>query len=65
MRKHPRKPGVTFSIRRIVRRFGMRLIGHLALLWYILMAGIHLVVALSGQESFWSFRIRNYLSAYL
>jgi MFS transporter, DHA1 family, multidrug resistance protein len=47
--------GASLANAAIVRRFGMRLIGHAALIWYILFAGIHFLVALSGQESFWSF----------
>ena len=39
----------------IVKRFGMRLIGHLALIFFTLMAGVHLLVASSGYESMTSF----------
>lgn len=39
----------------IVRRYGMRLIGHAALMFFTAVAGVHLVVALSGHETLWSF----------
>ena len=39
----------------IVKRFGMRLIGHLALIFFTVMAGVHLLVASSGYESMTSF----------
>ncbi len=35
----------------IVKRFGMRKIGHGALLFFTAMAGLHLLVALSGRDS--------------
>jgi MFS transporter, DHA1 family, multidrug resistance protein len=39
----------------IVRRFGMRLIGHWALIFYTVLAGIHWLVALSGHETMLTF----------
>lgn len=39
----------------IVRRYGMRLIGHSALMFFSAVAGLHLLVALSGHETLWSF----------
>jgi MFS transporter, DHA1 family, multidrug resistance protein len=39
----------------IVKRFGMRLIGHIALIYFTAMAAIHLGVALSGHETLTSF----------
>ena len=39
----------------IVRRFGMRKIGHTALFWFTAVAGIHLAVAFSGHESMTTF----------
>ncbi len=39
----------------MVKRVGMRFIGHGALLFFIAMAGIHLLVAWSGQETLTSF----------
>ncbi len=39
----------------IVKRFGMRLIGHIALIYFTVMAAIHLGVALSGHETLTSF----------
>jgi MFS transporter, DHA1 family, multidrug resistance protein len=39
----------------IVRRYGMRLIGHLALIFFIILAGIHAVVALTGHETLYTF----------
>ncbi len=39
----------------IVKRFGMRRIGHLALLFFTGMAGIHVLVAFSGRETLTSF----------
>lgn len=39
----------------IVKRFGMRMIGHTALLFFITMAGVHLVVAVSGHETLSTF----------
>jgi DHA1 family bicyclomycin/chloramphenicol resistance-like MFS transporter len=40
---------------RIVMRYGMRLIGHSAMIGYTLIAGVHALVALSGHESLVSF----------
>jgi MFS transporter, DHA1 family, multidrug resistance protein len=45
----------------IVQRFGMRLIGHSALIFFTVMAAIHLAVALSGHETFASFVILQML----
>ena len=42
---------------RIVERFGARRVSHTALMGYGLTAGIHLVVALSGNETLWAFVI--------
>jgi MFS transporter, DHA1 family, multidrug resistance protein len=39
----------------IVKRYGMRLIGHAALLFFIAVAGIHMLVALSGYETLFIF----------
>ncbi len=39
----------------IVKRYGMRLIGHAALLFFTLMAGVHLLLSLQGSESMTSF----------
>jgi MFS transporter, DHA1 family, multidrug resistance protein len=39
----------------IVTRFGMRLIGHSALIVFIVIAGLHLLVAWSGRETLVSF----------
>lgn len=39
----------------IVKRFGMRLIGHSALLFFIAIAALHLLVAVSGYETMYSF----------
>ena len=39
----------------IVKRFGMRLIGHCALIYFALVAAVHLGVALSGHETLVSF----------
>jgi MFS transporter, DHA1 family, multidrug resistance protein len=47
--------GASLANAAIVKRYGMRLIGHAALIWYIVMAGVHLLFALNGHESFWSF----------
>lgn len=41
----------------IVRRYGMRLIGHAALLWFIAFAAIHTIVALTGHETLTNFII--------
>lgn len=40
---------------RIVMRYGMRLIGHSAMIGYTLIAGLHALVALTGHESLTSF----------
>ena len=39
----------------IVKRFGMRLIGHSALLFFIAIAALHVLVAVSGYETMYSF----------
>ncbi len=39
----------------IVKRYGMRRIGHLALFFFAAVAGVHLAVAISGHESLTSF----------
>ncbi|MBP7134897.1 MAG: multidrug effflux MFS transporter [Sphingomonadaceae bacterium] len=39
----------------IVKKYGMRRIGHAALFFFTGVAGIHVVVAMSGHESLWSF----------
>lgn len=39
----------------IVRRFGMRLIGHAALMFFTLVAAIHAAISISGHESLTSF----------
>ncbi|MFM9852218.1 MAG: multidrug effflux MFS transporter [Sphingomonadaceae bacterium] len=39
----------------IVRRYGMRLIGHWALIFFTGMAAVHLIVGLLGLETLWSF----------
>ena len=39
----------------IVKRFGMRRIGHSAIIFFTLMAGVHAVVALTGHETLWTF----------
>ena len=41
----------------IVQRYGMRRIGHAALIFFTVSAGLHLAVALSGHETLWSFII--------
>lgn len=45
----------------IVKRFGMRLIGHGALLIFTVMAGLHLAVAWSGGETLTSFIVLQML----
>ena len=40
---------------RIVRRLGMRLISHTALLCFIAVTGLHTVIAMMGYETMWSF----------
>lgn len=40
---------------RIVRRYGMRLIGHCGLILFIVIAAIHLAVAWSEKDTLWSF----------
>jgi MFS transporter, DHA1 family, multidrug resistance protein len=40
---------------RIVMRYGMRLIGHSAMIAYTIFAGIHAIVAIAGHESLVSF----------
>lgn len=47
----------SFLNSRIVMRFGTRRISHTALSVLTLVAGIHLLVALSGRETLWSFAI--------
>jgi MFS transporter, DHA1 family, multidrug resistance protein len=42
---------------RIVGRFGTRVISHSALIGYIIAAGLHATVALTGHETLWSFAI--------
>lgn len=42
---------------RLVERLGSRMIGHTALLGFISFATIHLLVALSGHESIWTFAV--------
>lgn len=42
---------------RIVRRYGMRLIGHWGLIWFTCLALVHLLVSLSAYETMWSFII--------
>jgi MFS transporter, DHA1 family, multidrug resistance protein len=39
----------------IVKRYGMRLIGHAALIFFTIAAGMHLIVALTGHETLWTF----------
>lgn len=39
----------------IVKRLGMRLIGHTAILFFTAVAGIHALVAISGYETLWTF----------
>lgn len=39
----------------IVKRYGMRLIGHAALFFFTLAAAVHLTVALTGHETLWTF----------
>jgi MFS transporter, DHA1 family, multidrug resistance protein len=39
----------------IVKRYGMRLIGHGALIFFTAVAGIHLLLAGSGEETLWRF----------
>jgi DHA1 family bicyclomycin/chloramphenicol resistance-like MFS transporter len=39
----------------IVMRYGMRLIGHASLIWFTVLSGIHLAVAISGHETIWTF----------
>ncbi len=39
----------------IVKRYGMRLIGHSALIFFTFMAGVHVVVAISGYETLVTF----------
>ncbi len=39
----------------IVKKYGMRLIGHAALLFFTLMGGVHLLLALQGHENMASF----------
>lgn len=42
---------------RLVEKLGSRMIGHTALLGFITFATLHLLVALSGHESIWTFAI--------
>ena len=42
---------------RIVVRFGMHVVSHLALLGFIAFAVLHCVVAISGHESIWTFAV--------
>lgn len=39
----------------IVKRYGMRLIGHAALIFFTISAAVHLAVALAGHETLWTF----------
>ena len=39
----------------LVNRLGMRLIGHSAIIFYTVFAGIHALVALAGHETLWTF----------
>jgi MFS transporter, DHA1 family, multidrug resistance protein len=39
----------------IVKRYGMRRIGHAALLYFIAVSGIHAVIAMTGHETLYSF----------
>lgn len=39
----------------IVKRLGMRLIGHTAIIFFTAVAGIHALVAISGYETLWTF----------
>ena len=42
---------------RVVLRFGMHVVSHLALLGFILCAVLHCAVAISGHESIWTFAV--------
>ena len=42
---------------RLVEKLGSRMIGHTALLGFISFATVHLLVALSGHESIWTFAV--------
>jgi MFS transporter, DHA1 family, multidrug resistance protein len=42
---------------RIVGRFGTRVISHTALIGYIIIAGIHATVSISGHETLWTFAL--------
>lgn len=39
----------------IVKRYGMRRIGHSAIIFFTLVAGVHAAVAISGHETLWTF----------
>jgi DHA1 family bicyclomycin/chloramphenicol resistance-like MFS transporter len=39
----------------LVKRLGMRLIGHSAIIFFTLVAGIHALVAILGHETLWTF----------
>lgn len=41
----------------LVMRYGMRLIGHSAILFFTFMAGVHALVAITGHETMWTFII--------
>lgn len=42
---------------RIVGKLGMRRVSHVALIGYVVFAGIHALIALSGHESLWVFAL--------
>lgn len=49
---------------RLVEKLGSRMIGHTALLGFISFATIHLLVALSGHESIWTFAVLQCLTMF-
>lgn len=44
-----------FANSRIVERFGARRVSHAALLFFIAVSAVHLVVAMDGRETLWTF----------
>lgn len=52
----------SFLNSRIVERFGTRIVSHLALIGFIGVSVTHLLVALSGHETMWSFTVLQALT---